>query len=65
MRPQFYEGLPNYADLVLDRLKTLNEEKYGNYQPFELCNLEYEGSRQSGIELHQDDMWIWGNRLIR
>lgn len=35
-----------------------------SYQPFELCNLEYERSRLSGIEFHQDDMWIWGERLI-
>ncbi|KAI6241497.1 hypothetical protein M3Y99_00307700 [Aphelenchoides fujianensis] len=42
----------------------LDEQKFGHYEPFELCNLEYENERQSAIELHQDDMWIWGNRLI-
>lgn len=35
-----------------------------DYQPFELCNLEYHPERLSSIELHQDDTWIWGNRLI-
>nr|QKE11192.1 DNA N6-methyl adenine demethylase [Bursaphelenchus xylophilus] len=64
VRPQFYEGLPTYADLILERLRSINDLKYGNYQPFELCNLEYDQERQSGIELHKDDMWIWGNRLI-
>lgn len=35
-----------------------------DYQPFELCNLEYLPQRLSTIELHIDDIWIWGNRLI-
>lgn len=39
--------------------------RLGNYQPFEMCNLEYDESKKSAIEMHQDDMWIWGNRLIR
>ena len=30
-----------------------------------MCNLEYEEEKKSAIEMHQDDMWIWGNRLIR
>ncbi|CAD5217357.1 unnamed protein product [Bursaphelenchus okinawaensis] len=64
VRPQFYEGLPGYADLILDKLRRINNDKFGSYQPFELCNLEYNQERQSGIELHKDDMWIWGNRLI-
>uniref|UniRef100_A0A914YWF3 Alpha-ketoglutarate-dependent dioxygenase AlkB-like domain-containing protein n=1 Tax=Panagrolaimus superbus TaxID=310955 RepID=A0A914YWF3_9BILA len=57
-------GVPEYAD---ELLKKMNEKSNGildSYQPFELCNLEYEPSRLSAIELHQDDMWIWGNRLI-
>lgn len=65
VRAQFYEGLPPYADLILQRLVEKDAEKFGSYQPFELCNLEYEKDRQSGIEMHQDDTWIWGNRLVR
>ncbi|KAI6177045.1 hypothetical protein M3Y97_00864500 [Aphelenchoides bicaudatus] len=59
-----YEGVPDYADVVLKRLESFGVEQFGNYQPFELCNLEYDAQRQSQIEFHQDDTWIWGERLI-
>ncbi|CAB3402403.1 unnamed protein product [Caenorhabditis bovis] len=57
-------GMPEYADMLLTKMKNFNEEKLGNYQPFEMCNLEYESEKKSAIEMHQDDTWIWGNRLI-
>lgn len=57
--------MPEYADLLLDKMTKYDERKLGNYQPFEMCNLEYEEVKKSAIEMHQDDMWIWGNRLIR
>lgn len=60
-----FVGVPDYADLVLKRLESFDVGKFGNYRPFELCNLEYEADRQSAIEFHQDDEWIWGERLIR
>jgi len=59
-----FVGVPVYADLVLSRLTSINIDKFGNYRPFELCNLEYERVRQSAIEFHRDDVWIWGERLI-
>ncbi|KAI6187971.1 Fe2OG dioxygenase domain-containing protein [Aphelenchoides besseyi] len=59
-----FVGVPDYADLILERLTNIDDNIFGNYEPFELCNLEYDNERQSGIELHQDDVWIWGNRLI-
>uniref|UniRef100_A0A914QWQ6 Uncharacterized protein n=1 Tax=Panagrolaimus davidi TaxID=227884 RepID=A0A914QWQ6_9BILA len=57
-------GVPEYADQLLKRMSEKSNGVLSSYQPFELCNLEYEPSRLSAIELHQDDMWIWGNRLI-
>uniref|UniRef100_A0AC34G3K1 Alpha-ketoglutarate-dependent dioxygenase AlkB-like domain-containing protein n=1 Tax=Panagrolaimus sp. ES5 TaxID=591445 RepID=A0AC34G3K1_9BILA len=57
-------GVPKYADELLKRMNEKSNGILNSYQPFELCNLEYEPSRLSAIELHQDDMWIWGNRLI-
>uniref|UniRef100_A0AC35F9S5 Uncharacterized protein n=1 Tax=Panagrolaimus sp. PS1159 TaxID=55785 RepID=A0AC35F9S5_9BILA len=57
-------GVPEYADQLLKRMSEKSNGVLSLYQPFELCNLEYEPSRLSAIELHQDDMWIWGNRLI-
>lgn len=57
-------GMPAYADLILNRMKSISSDLFGSYQPFELCNLEYNDSRWSTIEMHYDDTWIWGNRLI-
>ncbi|GMT19281.1 hypothetical protein PFISCL1PPCAC_10578 [Pristionchus fissidentatus] len=59
-----FVGMPDYADLLLDKMRNYDEKRLGEYIPFEMCNLEYEESRKSAIEMHQDDMWIWGNRLI-
>uniref|UniRef100_A0A0N5BWW6 2OG-FeII_Oxy_2 domain-containing protein n=1 Tax=Strongyloides papillosus TaxID=174720 RepID=A0A0N5BWW6_STREA len=59
-----FMGMPDYSDMVLQRMKDISESKLGHYQPFELCNLEYDESRLSSIDMHKDDTWIWGNRLI-
>uniref|UniRef100_A0A915AXC3 Fe2OG dioxygenase domain-containing protein n=1 Tax=Parascaris univalens TaxID=6257 RepID=A0A915AXC3_PARUN len=57
-------GMPEYTDFILQRMEALSSDRLNAFQPFELCNLEYVESRQSAIELHFDDCWIWGNRLI-
>lgn len=57
--------MPDYSDLILKRMTTLDASKLADYQPFELCNLEYSEERLSSIDMHKDDTWIWGNRLIR
>uniref|UniRef100_A0A0N4ZMU4 2OG-FeII_Oxy_2 domain-containing protein n=1 Tax=Parastrongyloides trichosuri TaxID=131310 RepID=A0A0N4ZMU4_PARTI len=57
-------GMPDYSDMILERMKHISERDLGHYQPFELCNLEYDESRLSSIDMHKDDTWIWGNRLI-
>ncbi|CEF67222.1 Alpha-ketoglutarate-dependent dioxygenase alkB homolog 4 [Strongyloides ratti] len=59
-----FVGMPDYSDLILQRMKDVSESDLGRYQPFELCNLEYDESRLSSIDMHKDDTWIWGNRLI-
>uniref|UniRef100_UPI002ED70A02 DNA N6-methyl adenine demethylase n=1 Tax=Caenorhabditis elegans TaxID=6239 RepID=UPI002ED70A02 len=59
-----FVGMPEYADMLLNKMSEYDVKKLGNYQPFEMCNLEYEEVKKSAIEMHQDDMWIWGNRLI-
>jgi hypothetical protein len=55
---EHYEGVPDYADLILKRLESFGVEQFGNYQPFELCNLEYESARQSQIEVRI--LWRYG-----
>ncbi|CAJ0597673.1 unnamed protein product [Cylicocyclus nassatus] len=59
-----FVGMPEYADMLLEKMRNVSEEKLGNYTPFEMCNLEYDETKKSAIEMHHDDMWIWGNRLI-
>ncbi|ETN79981.1 hypothetical protein NECAME_02458 [Necator americanus] len=59
-----FVGMPEYADMLLEKMKSVSQEKLGNYVPFEMCNLEYDEKRKSAIEMHFDDTWIWGNRLI-
>ncbi|PAV63511.1 hypothetical protein WR25_07684 [Diploscapter pachys] len=59
-----FEGMPEYADFVLEKMRSIDAKRLGNYFPYEMCNLEYEEVKKRGIEMHQDDMWIWGNRLI-
>ncbi|VDL66595.1 unnamed protein product [Nippostrongylus brasiliensis] len=60
-----FVGMPEYADMLLEKMRSISPEKLGNYIPFEMCNLEYDESKKSTIEMHYDDTWIWGNRLIR
>ncbi|VDK75222.1 unnamed protein product [Litomosoides sigmodontis] len=57
-------GMPSYVDVILDRMNSISPDLFGSYQPFELCNLEYSDDRLSTIEMHYDDTWIWGERLI-
>ncbi|CAJ0571186.1 unnamed protein product, partial [Mesorhabditis spiculigera] len=59
-----FTGMPEYADFLLNKMSAYSEQRLGHYLPFEMCNLEYEPEKHSAIEFHQDDMWIWGNRLI-
>ena len=35
-----------------------------DFQPVELCNLEYVPCRGSSIDPHFDDFWLWGERLV-
>ncbi|CAJ0955608.1 unnamed protein product, partial [Mesorhabditis belari] len=60
---QGFAGMPEYADFLLNKMSVASSS-LRDYLPLEMCNLEYEDIRQSTIEFHKDDMWIWGNRLI-
>ena len=35
-----------------------------DFQPVELCNLEYKSDRSAAIDPHFDDFWVWGERLV-
>ncbi|VDM98204.1 unnamed protein product [Thelazia callipaeda] len=59
-----FVGMPVYVDTILNKMNAVSHDLLGSYQPLELCNLEYDDSRWSTIEMHCDDTWIWGDRLI-
>ncbi|KYK68389.1 hypothetical protein TGPRC2_246140 [Toxoplasma gondii TgCatPRC2] len=50
----------------VDRLTppAFRAELLANFQPVELCLLEYVPDRGSHIEEHFDDFWLWGPRLV-
>uniref|UniRef100_A0A183C326 2OG-FeII_Oxy_2 domain-containing protein n=1 Tax=Globodera pallida TaxID=36090 RepID=A0A183C326_GLOPA len=61
-----FVGLPDYVDHLL-RWISEREGTIGlldGFSPVELCNLEYSSERLSSIDLHKDDAWIWGERLV-
>ena len=35
-----------------------------NFQPVELCNLDYNPERGASIDPHIDDTWLWGEHLV-
>ena len=35
-----------------------------DFEPVEMCNLEYAMERGSHIDPHMDDAWLWGERLV-
>lgn len=41
-----------------------NGNKFKDFFPVELCNLEYVPERGSAIVPHLDDSWLWGERLV-
>lgn len=57
-----FQGFPAYSKTVMDRLKTIS--CLSEFQPVEMCNLEYLPSRGASIDPHHDDFWIWGERLV-
>ncbi|KAI1729461.1 DNA N6-methyl adenine demethylase [Ditylenchus destructor] len=59
-----FVGMPDYVDLILQKMEKTNNSVLSNFPACELCNLEYAKWRESSIDFHKDDAWIWGNRLI-
>jgi len=58
-----FTGLPEFSRTLVERMwMTLPE--LSDFQPVELCNLEYMPERGSSIDPHFDDFWVWGERLV-
>ncbi|XP_005102536.2 alpha-ketoglutarate-dependent dioxygenase alkB homolog 4 [Aplysia californica] len=57
-----FSGLPSYSQVLYERMKSLPFLE--NFEPVELCNLEYCEERGAHIDPHFDDSWLWGERLV-
>lgn len=57
-----FNGLPRFMQTIIERLNALAE--LSDFNPVELCNLEYVPRRGSSIDPHHDDAWLWGERLV-
>lgn len=55
-------GLPPFSEALVKRL--LLQESLADFQPVELCNLDYRPERGASIDPHLDDSWLWGERLV-
>jgi len=56
-------GLPLYTKDILTRFKN-QFTVLSNFNPVEVCNLDYSPERGSSIDPHVDDSWLWGERLL-
>lgn len=59
-----FRGLPTLASTIFDKLKLEFNDVLQDFQPVELCNLDYDPSRGASIDPHRDDSWLWGERLV-
>ena len=63
-----FVGLPLFdkdlLESVTNKLKNRNCAVLDNFTAVEVCHLEYDPSRGSAIDLHFDDFWVWGQRLV-
>lgn len=57
-----FKGFPYFTEKLLKKLKEVPE--LSDFEPVELCHLEYSPERGSSIDPHLDDIWLWGERLV-
>ncbi|CAG5122933.1 unnamed protein product [Candidula unifasciata] len=62
VRTANFTGLPSYSQFLYQRMKA--HPHLSDFEPVELCNLEYCQSRGAHIDPHLDDDWLWGERLV-
>ncbi|KAK0058824.1 alpha-ketoglutarate-dependent dioxygenase alkB 4 [Biomphalaria pfeifferi] len=62
IRVSSFNGLPSYSRFLFERMGAHSCLK--DFQPVELCNLEYCIERGAHIDPHFDDAWLWGERLV-
>ena len=57
-----FTGLPSFSQKIVKRFRS--HRKLSNFNPVEVCHLEYSSERGSSIDPHIDDEWLWGERLV-
>ncbi|XP_071480113.1 alpha-ketoglutarate-dependent dioxygenase alkB homolog 4-like [Diadema antillarum] len=57
-----FTGLPHFSEPLVARMVEL--ESLQDFVPVEQCHLDYRPDRGSAIDLHFDDFWLWGDRLV-
>ena len=62
LKTSVFTGLPYFSKVLVDRMK--RSDVLEDFEPVELCNLEYDSERGSAIASHFDDFWLWGERLV-
>lgn len=63
LKEKNFTGLPQFSKVLVERLWSM-VPTLSDFQPVELCNLEYVPHRGSSIDPHFDDFWVWGDRLV-
>ena len=58
-----FAGFPRCTTFIKDRFN--NVPCLQDYKPVEQCSIEYRPETGSCIELHIDDCWIWGERIVQ
>jgi DNA N6-methyl adenine demethylase len=57
-----FTGLPDFSRTLVEKIN--EKSQLSDFNCVELCNLEYVPQRESCIDAHIDDEWLWGERLI-
>lgn len=63
LKQENFTGLPQFSKVLVERMWSM-VPALSDFQPVELCNLEYVPARGSSIDPHFDDFWVWGDRLV-
>ncbi|XP_063726678.1 alpha-ketoglutarate-dependent dioxygenase alkB homolog 4-like isoform X2 [Symsagittifera roscoffensis] len=64
LRLETFTGLPAFSQGILRRLRDMPGNELSDFEAVEQCHLDYNVSRGSHIDMHFDDFWLWGDRLV-
>ncbi|XP_075248847.1 alpha-ketoglutarate-dependent dioxygenase alkB homolog 4-like [Convolutriloba macropyga] len=64
LRLESFTGLPSFSEKLLPKLKVEANGVLDDFEAVEQCHLDYDPIRGSHIDMHYDDFWLWGDRLV-